>query len=179
MSMHRELNPQLFGTTASPEKPSPDAQGPLARPSQNQQRQVPYPPLDLKNIEQQMASLRLALLQMEKRNEAFTARMDDVARSVHARMDRFAQALVRLEEIQNHHNQDNTTKFAQVVAKVNERKVSDTKIQELIDRHNTIVRNFENRMVLLQRLVTEQEMALHNAQAALEDARAEIIKNKR
>ena len=58
-------------------------------------------------------------------------------------------------------------------------EIAKMKIQELVDRHNSIIRNFENRLLSMQRLVSEQEMTLHNAQAALDEARNEIARLKR
>lgn len=186
--MNRELNPQLFGTQTQvekigspvdPSRPATGIMGHGAEAGAGAVQRPTYPPIDVKALEHQMGVLRVAMIQMEKRTESLTSKVDDLARTVHARLERFSQAIVRMEEIQNSLNQDGTAKFAQVWAKVNERKVSDNKVQELIDRHNTIVRNFENRMTSLQRVVSEQELALHNAQALLEEARAELSKRMR
>lgn len=192
MSMHRELNPQLFGTKSAAEKignpvdPSQPAAGIMGRPQGGEQahgaaanRQVPYPPIDIKGLEHQIHTLKVALIQMEKRTDTIASKMEDLARTVHGRLERFSQAIVRLEENQSQQQQENVAKFAHLVGKVNERKISDNKVQELMDRHNNIIRNFENRLLSLQRLVSEQEMALHNSQAALEEARSEIVRLKR
>lgn len=189
MTMHRELNPQLFGNQTQVEKigqpvdPQRPAQGIMggsgaganshqgAGAAVGQGRQVPYPPIDLKQIEHTVATMKLSLMQMDKKIESTASRLEDLARNTHARLERFAQAFARMEEISTHRDQDNQAKFANVFAKVNERKVTDSKVQELVDRHNTIIRNFENRLLSLQRVISEQEMALHNAQAALEESR--------
>jgi len=183
--MHRELNPQLFGTQNFVEKigqtvdQSQPAAGIMGRPAPAPAPSVPYPPNELKTLEHQIATLKLALAQSEKRSDSFATKLDELTRMVHGRLERFSNAIVRIEEIQAQGQQETTGKLAQIVAKVNERKVSDNKVQELIDRHNTIIRNFENRLHSLQRLVSEQEMALHNAQAALEESRAELAKLRR
>lgn len=186
MSMHREINPQLFGTQTAVEKIgqpvdlSQPATGIMGRSAPAAERvSLPYGPNELKTLEHQVSTLRVALVQSEKRAEALTAKVDEISRLVHGRLERFSQAIVRMEEIQAQSHQDFTGKLAQIVAKVNERKVSDNKVQELIDRHNTVIRNFENRLISLQRLVSEQEMALHNSQAALEETRAELAKARR
>lgn len=186
MSMHREINPQLFGTQTAAEKIgqpvdlSQPAAGIMGRPAPSQERHaVPYGPNEIKALEHQVSTLRVALVQSEKRAEALAAKMEEISRLVHGRLERFSQAIVRMEEIQAQTHQEFTGKMAQIVARVNERKVSDNKVQELIDRHNTVIRNFENRLHSLQRLVSEQEMALHNSQAALEETRAELMKARR
>ncbi len=185
MSMHRELNPQLFGNQTpiekmgqpvDPTKPAAGIMGRSESPQSN--KQIPYPAIDVKAIEHQINTLKVALLQMEKRTDSLSMKMEELGRTTHGRLERFSQAILRMEEVQNQQNQENAGRAAQIMAKVNERKVSDSKVQELVDRHNTIIRNFENRLLSLQRLVSEQEMALHNATAALEEARAELAKRR-
>lgn len=187
MNMHRELNPQLFGTATPVEKigqpvdPAKPAAGIMGRPSVEAAptRQVAYPPIDVKAIEGQMTQLRVGLMQMEKKTEMVHSQLQELARNTNSRLERFAAAIMRFEENIGQSHQESTMKFAQITAKVNERKVTDNKVHELIDRHNHIIRNFENRLLALQRLVSEQELALHNSQAALEEARSEIARLKR
>lgn len=184
---HRELNPQLFGAPTQSVEPKTLAADPrvpasslmAAAPAEEAARRVPYAPVDVKAMEAQLTSLRLALGSMEKRTETLGFKMEELARTVHARLERFSQAIVRVEDSMNKSNQDSSQKFAMVAAKVNERKITDMKVQELVDRHNSIIRNFENRLLSMQRLVSEQEMSLHNAQAALDEARNEISRLKR
>lgn len=142
-------------------------------------RRVPYPPVDLKAMELAIASLKGAMIQMERRTETIAFKMEELARTVHARLERFSQSIVRAEDTLNKSQQENAQRFATVVQKVNERKINDGKVAELVDRHNMVVRNFENRLASLQRLVNEQEMALHNAQAAMIEATNEIARLKR
>jgi hypothetical protein len=186
MNPHRELNPQLFGAPTQAVEPTSLAADPrvpassvMASPVEEPNRRVPYAPVDVKAMEAQLTALRGAILSMEKRTETIAFKMEELARTVHARLERFSQAIVRVEDSQNKSHQETAQKFATVAAKVNERKITDMKIQELVDRHNTIIRNFENRLLSMQRLVSEQEMSLHNAQATLDEARNEIARLKR
>jgi chromosome segregation ATPase len=186
MTVHRELNPELFGTPSSveggdqpvdPSRPATRVMGRAAEPAAK--RASSYLPGDLKALEAHVNTLRVAMMQLEKRVESNQAQMQELARSTAMRLERFGSVITRMEETIAQSHQESTARFAQVAAKVNERKVTDSKVQELLDRHNHIVRNFENRMLALQRVVSEQEMALHNSQAALEEARNEIARLKR
>ena len=180
MNSHRELNPALFGDRSVVADPfaGPDtrytAASVMGAAANESGRTVPYPPIDYRTLEGDLKSLRTALVQMDKRTEMLALKMEELARSVHTRMERLGQKLQSFEESQNKAQNETAQRFSMVVAKVNERKVTDVKIQDMMDRHNTIVRNFENRLTSLQRLVSEQQMSLHNAQAALEESRAEI-----
>ena len=180
MGPTRELNPALFGdqpvlndptSGLEPRSPAGSVMGTLP---DLPGRSVPYPPVDFRAIEGQVKMMRTAIVQLEKRTEAIAFKMEELAKSVHNRLERFGQTLSSFAEAQSKNAQESSQRFANVVAKVNERKVTDMKVQDMMDRHNTIVRNFENRLMSLQRLVSEQEMSLHNAQAALEESRAEI-----
>lgn len=186
MGPTRELNPALFGdqpvlsdptSVIDPRSPASSVMGSSLPDLPT--RANPYPPVDFRALEGQVRTMRSAILQLEKRTETIAFKMEELARSVHGRLERFNQQLSSFAEAQNKNAQESAQRFATVVAKVNERKVNDLKIQDMMDRHNTIVRNFENRLMSLQRLVNEQEMSLHNAQAALEEARAEITRLKR
>lgn len=183
--MQRDLNPQLFGSqgtqidssrlAADPRVPASSLMG---GPEEPAARRVPYPPIDVKSMELATANLKGAMIQMERRTETIAFKMEELAKTVHQRLERFSQAIVRVEDSLTKTHQDNAQKFATVATKVNERKIGDMKLQELMDRHNSIIRNFENRMLSLQRLTSEQEMSLHNAQAALDEARSEIARLK-
>lgn len=194
MTMHRDLNPRLFGNPAGAPNASQDTFGSQgadprtgtsnlvggqASSHDESQRRVPYPPVDLKAMETHIATLKGALIQMDRRTETIAFKMEELARTVHARLERFSQSIVRVEDSMNKNQGENSQRFATMSARVNERKVADMKVQELMDRHNAIIRNFENRMHSLQRLVSEQEMSLHNSQAALDEARSELSRLKR
>ena len=186
--MQRELNPQLFGSSTPVEKigqpvdPQQPAAGIMGRGyDQNQAagRQVPYPSIDVKALEHHINTLRVALIQMEKKTDLTNSKLEDLARNTHARLERFGLAILKVEESQSRSHQESMAKFAQISGRVNEGRITDSKVQELMDRHNQIIRNFENRLLSLQRLVSEQEMTLHNSQASLEEARNEIARLKR
>ena len=187
--MQRELNPHLFGSPNSAQEPSAFSAPTSAQMTspmtsmigraEEAPRRAPYPPVDVKSIETAIATLKGAIIQMERRTETIAFKMEELARTVHARLERFSQSIVRVEDTLSKSQQESSQRFASVVQKVNERKINDNKVQELVDRHNTIVRNFENRLASLQRLASEQQLSLHNAQASLIEATNEIARLKR
>lgn len=86
------------------------------------------------------------------------------------------QMLERKLEQMNLQYQELTNKFMTLASKANERRVTEGKMQDLIDRHNTLIMNFENRMTHMSRIISEQELKLYNATATVEDARREIAR---
>jgi hypothetical protein len=205
--VNRELDPQIFGpgqnlsSSLSPNASTgsgapnagsrvsvtsreaagfaPGAYAPTTQPSTQPSRPVPYPPLDLKVLEAQMSQMRQMTAQFDRRLEQLQARFNELSRDTQGRLDRYGHQLLRLEDGISRLTEDTAQRFAQVVGKVNERKLQDSKVQEMLDRHNILVRNFENRLAALQKLTSDQEQALLSAHAALEDARAELARLKR
>ena len=187
--MNRELNPNLFGQSLAPgtqfEDDSPQLQdsapvpGVPTPPRSAQAQAAGYFPLELKALEAQVQSSRTQIGSIEQKIGALGSQLQELARATNARLERFTAALKRLEEAQAHLHQDLGAKNAVLAGKVNERKVNDDKILDLIERHNVIVRNFENRLVSLQRTLSEQELQLHASNAALDEARVELARVRR
>jgi hypothetical protein len=177
--MHRELNPELFGVKSLHD----DA--PLGLGSSGQSRSTgsdlrlsAQTALEMKSVETQIHQLRLQLQAAEKRNELLTQQFQEFVRASTSRFERTHHTMQRLESGMVQQVNELNAKYSGISSKVNERKVQDVKVQEMIDRHNNIVRSFENRLTHMQRVLGEQEMQLHNSQAALEEARHELARLK-
>ena len=169
---NRELDPRLFGTGPAAETPDP-ALRPGSPPASSA-----YLPLELKALEAQVQSARAQGAAVEQNLVKFGAHVQELVRSVDGRLERFGASLKRLEASQAQQFQDLSGKHAVLAGKVNERKVNDDKILDLIERHNIIVRNFENRLVTLGRTLSEQELQLHASNAALDEARQDLARMK-
>lgn len=68
---------------------------------------------------------------------------------------------------------------AAAVSKLTERRVADVKIQEMIDRHNQLVLNFETRMNQIHKVASEQEMKVMTYQATIDEILREIRNSRR
>ena len=55
----------------------------------------------------------------------------------------------------------------------------DQKMQEVIDRHNSVLKGFEVRITHLQKLLSEKDSQVMSAFAALNEAKMEIARLKR
>lgn len=191
-ALHRELDPTVFGGAPHPPAGHQGAgamaggsvlnyglQPPPASPQTRPGAPVPFPAIDFKVLEAQVQQVKAILGQYERRLDQLTARQNELARDSQSRLDRLDNQMIRLEDGISRLTNDTSQRVAALAARINERKVSDTKVQELMDRHNLMVRNFENRLSAMQKLAADQEQALLSAFAALEDARAELARLKR
>jgi hypothetical protein len=181
----RELDPNLFGGGPSSQAAthgsisSHGLQPPTAAPATQPGRALPYPPIDMRVLEAQVLQIKAVLAQFDRRLEQMSGQIHEMNRDHQGRLDRYEKQLLRLEDGIQRLTGDTSNRLASLAARLNERKVSDSKLQDLIDRHNLLVRNFENRLSSLQKLAGDQEQALLSAFAALEDARADLARMKR
>lgn len=67
-----------------------------------------------------------------------------------------------------------TEQQAAILSKLNERRTSEVKTQELFDRHNQVINNFEMKIQQIQKVATEQEMKLIAYQATYDEILREI-----
>ena len=77
------------------------------------------------------------------------------------------------KEIASFHDEVNA-KFTQVASRLAEKKLHDQKIQELVDRHNQVIKTFEVRLVHFQNLLLEKERLLAQTKSELNSAKMEI-----
>ncbi len=167
--MSRELNPELFPEMA---KPAVTEGAPSAAPMTGRDE-------EWKLLVSQVEFMRRKFKEFEARLEMTGSRLNEFANASKQKFDRMHGVAQRLDEMVKTGLQDFNTKQSQLISKINERKVGDAKIQELVDRHNQLVQSFELRLGQMQKLISEQEMQLMSSRAELKEAQREIARMKR
>ena len=168
--MARELNRELFGNTGPANDRAPEGQ----------QTAVAYAKAD------EVRVLHLHIENLSKRLKEFESRVE----TMHSKTDdMLGQNKQRFERVQGHFKAQNeqfqsgmldmNNKIAQVVSRVNERKVSENIVKEMVERHASVVQAFEVRMNSLQRLMSEQELQLMNTRSELKQALQELSRLKK
>lgn len=95
------------------------------------------------------------------------------------RFERLHQGLARMEQTHNALVEDASQKFTNLNQKIGDRRTLDAKIQEMVDRHNNVLRSYEVRMNHLQKLLVEKEAQALAAHAALNETKMDIARLKR
>jgi len=171
--MARELNPELFGevkkeTTQNNNPAWPPASALKPKPSAETQWAEALHQIDL---------LKRKLQDYESKLEMTNTRLTELVQATRSRLERMGTHTQRLESMARDSLKDIQEKYAGLALKVNERRVSDVKVQELVDRHQQMVHNFEMRMQQLQKVTSEQELQLMNAKSAMQEAQREIARS--
>lgn len=120
---------------------------------------------------------------VEKRLDGLTQEMrmklEEVGKSSQSKSELFFQKLTALESRFEAMSQDLKSKYSGLTGKMTERNLTDMKTQALMDRHTQLLRQFEQRVSQLQRVVEEQEYQILNYKSALEEARKELQRLKK
>jgi hypothetical protein len=124
---------------------------------------------ETKRLEKKVEGLKVEL----------TAKTEDTVKQSKQMTDMLSSRLGSLESRFETLSQELKGKLNSLSAKVTEKHMADLKTQALIDRHTQLLRQFESRVLQLQKVIEDQEFQILNYQAALEEARQELVKLKR
>jgi len=167
--MQKELNPELFGEKKS------------ASPARREGLIPPAPSTDPSylNTDRQIFEIKSQILSMNEQLNKLTQALNETNKTTNGKFDRVQQSQTRLETAHNGLATEAGQKIQQINTKLAERKTLDMKIQEMVDRHNNVIKSFEVRLNHMQRLLAEKENQLVASQAALNEAKMEIARLKR
>ncbi len=162
--MQKELNPELFGEMHIKSRV-------LEQPAASSNQ--------MNVLEHKVAETR-AQVQMVSENLAkIVAQINEFIRSSQAKFDRLNQMVQRLEQNNSALTAEAAQKITQIHNRMSERKTMEIKIQEMMDRHNSVLRSFEVRLAQMQKLLSEKEAQLVASQSALNETKMEIARLKR
>ncbi len=193
--MSRELNREIFGEHTPPAvQPQPKQEAwlkePLpprdlsqaSHPSRDQLREdvgASVRPEDQRLVNHHLETLKRRMKDYEYKLDGINSRMTEMMSATKARIERIAAATHRVEEFSKMGFQEVNSKYAAVSSRVAERKIHDTKVEEMVDRHAQVLNQFEVRLNQMQKIIHEQEMQLINSRSALQEALREIARLKK
>lgn len=167
--MHKELNPELFGEKT-------DSNSKLYQPAAHFAMQAETQFL---NVDQQLFEVRGEVGQIQEEIRKIKNEFQEYFKNYQLRFDKIAQTLARMEHLHNGFVQEASNRFATLNSKVVENIGLENKTQEMMDRHNGVVKNLEIRLQQMQKILNEKESQLMSQQQTLQMAKIEIAKLKR
>lgn len=160
--MPRELNKELFAGTL-PASQSTDLVS--NHPSEDVKRHD----ILLREMALELARLKRHIKDVEVKADTNANRLNDWARGTKNTLERLQSGQQRLEQLAKAAVQELKSKISTLAGKFTERKGVDSKVQELIDRHNQALLSFEARMNQMQKIISEQELKILAYQSALKE----------
>ncbi|XGC80298.1 hypothetical protein ACES2L_13280 [Bdellovibrio bacteriovorus] len=171
--MHKELNPELFGEKKAVKTPLMDT-GMYSGGAGAQANSGNY-----LNTDRQIFELKAQNQALADQLNKVVATVNELIKTSNMKFEKQASLVSRLEQSHNGLATEAGQKITQLAQRVNERKSLDLKVQEMVDRHNNVIKSFEVRMNHLQKLLAEKEAQMISSQAALNEAKMEIARLKR
>lgn len=164
--MKKELNYNFFDLNGSvPVKPVfLESESPNWNFVQEQEKAIDSAPPTSNNHEE-LNELKVEILEIQKTSKL--------------KSDRFNQSLLRLENHQSQMSADISEKFALLLQKLTEQKKYDQKVQDIVDRHNNLLKGYEVRLNQMQKLLMQKEQDYVEATTTLKELKAEIARLKR
>lgn len=160
--MHRRLNPQIFEEGAGPL--------PAEEPS--------YSAVSQKRLEKEVIGLKKTVSRLESQTEVLRGQVSQLANNSEQKLDTLSRALAEIEKESREKDLHLSQEIRHMEARVTERRVIDGKIESMVDRYNTGLQQFENRLTSLQKVISEKEMTLMKYNSAIEQIFRELEKLK-
>lgn len=178
--MQRELDPHLFQSGGKDENTFSKNEPSFANSLNGPRPSVaPVVTMEVKEIKHMMGLMQRKIQELERRNFDLEGQLKESHQQSHVRLEKVIQSYQRFESAYQSFQKDVSEKLAQLQSRVNERRVSENRIEELFERQNMVFQNYEGRLSGLQKLISEKEMQLMNYASALRELRQEMIRLKR
>jgi hypothetical protein len=113
------------------------------------------------------------------RFEKISEQINELSKLMNLKTERTAIKVKLLEERHQAFMEEVQQRLTNIAVKASDKPRIDFKIEEMLEKHNQVIRTFENRLNQLKRIVENQEVELYKATAELQEARKEIAKLKR
>lgn len=179
--MKKELNPEIFGdyrgtTSSSVLDPLHSDQEVYLRDTSSSGN---------RSTEAHFISAAKQILDLKTQIQLITEQMNRVVltlnesnKTIHSKFEKIQQVLLKMDQSYNGLTSETGKKLNQLETQLADRAMMETKIQEMVDRHNNVVHNFEVRMGQVQRILAEKEAQQISTQSALNEARMEMARLK-
>lgn len=167
--MQKELNPDLFGEISTVK----------SRLVENGSDSAFRTAALSRDVDEKMAGLRQEMKQMFDNMNRFAGQVSEALKNHQECIENLHQQVTRTEQQEQSRNQEVSQKWGQLHQKLGDRAVLDQKMQEMIDRHNSVLKSYELRLSQLQKLIAEREQQIAATRATLTEAKLEIAKLKR
>lgn len=167
----KELNPELFGEIN------------FIEPSRSKNTLLDVmkvgAPLEPLNFDDEVQTAKKELTDFRHEVHQLKNEHHENTQNTKLRLDRLQISLSRLEQTHNNFVQEMAEKVHQMSLRFNDQKKYDQKVQELIDRHSSLLKGYEVRMNQMQKILSHKESELVEVHALLNDAKMELARMKR
>ncbi len=160
--MQKELNPDLFGETSNKSRVYEN----------HNQSQVNY-------LDQKVLETRTQMRSLGDQLQKIVGQMNEFIKSTQGRFEKTNQQILRLEQNDQTILKDLSQRISSVHSRFSDKTNMEYKIQEMMDKHQSILRSYELKLQQIQKILNEREAQLISTQALLSETKMELARLKR
>jgi len=160
--VNRRLNPELFNPNQTPsEGLSPQSSVVLTRQLE----------LELKETKKRVSHLESLVEVVQSQLKALQVHSEK-------RTEGFAKAISSLEKEIRDQNLTQNRRFEQLISRQKDQRVVEGQMESMVERFNSNIMQFENKLAVLQKVISEKDMTLMSYRNILEQIVDEVEKLK-
>lgn len=160
--MSRRLNPDLFGPNAST----------------SQAPETSYSAVAARKTQEDLKETNKRLSHLESLVEVLQSQMTVMNNNAEQRTEVFSKALSEMEQSFRHEALSQERKSKHIEERFRDQKMKDSQMEAIVDRFNSSLVQFENKLAVLQKVISEKEMTLVSYRRIIEQIVDEVEKLK-
>ena len=165
--MSRELNSEILESFGV----GPQGRKPTSKLKPDENRSVVLDSTELNVLSAKIESLKRITDANRAYIQNLESKVERMAGDSAVKVSNTQKYITRLEAYIKRATSELNAKHAVLTGKVTERSVNQVKIEELIQRHNKVINNFEIKLTELRKVIGEQEMQLLNYKSFIKSVR--------
>lgn len=162
--MNRRLNPDLFGPQNNHSESLESAS---------------YSAVATRKLETEVKESKKRISHLESLNEVLQNQISTMNQQNERRNEVFSKALSQLEKDFREESLVQKRRIEHFNERFRDQKMKDEQMESIIERYNTSLVQFENRLAVLQRVISEKEMTLTTYRRIIEQIVDEVEKLKK
>lgn len=160
--MNRRLNPDLFGPTQGP----------------HELEEANYSVVAARKLQSDLKATNKRLSHLESLVEVVQSQMSVMSQNNERRTEAFSKALSALEKDFREQSLMQTRAHKLVEDRFRDQRLKDGQMEAIIERYNSTIMQFENKLSTLQKVLSEKEMTLITYRRIIEQIVDEVEKLK-
>ena len=160
--MNRRLNPDLFGPSQTPIEADHES----------------YSAVATRKLQSDLKAANKRISHLESLIEVMQSQMTSMSHNNERRTEAFSKALSEIEREFREQNLMQNRFQKSIADRFRDQKIKDGQVESIIERFNTTLTQFENKISSLQKVIAEKEMTLLTYRKIIEQIVEEVEKLK-
>lgn len=156
--MNRRLNPEIFG----PQGATPELQ------------ESSYSAVATRKLESEMKETRKKVSQLESLLEVVQSQIATMNHNLETRQENISKALNQLELEIREKNLESNRHYKQMGDHFRDQRIKDSQVENMIDRFNSSLIQYENKISTLRKLINDKDMTLMSYRKVIEQIVDEV-----